>query len=192
MDRETTTRSNYEVGDPLLARELMFKAEGDKVEKTSRRHVSVCGYPLWLTVVTGPKGSYREEHILSDLATHLEPWTEDREWRILCLEAHAPQTSDNARRLACTRGYLVVIHGGGATLTIQTNDADVHQRQRRLHMEKDIAAMLRILPGKMPSPVKGDLQRLDERGVVRPRAPRPSAERLHAHWRNERVGWETI
>ena len=138
----------------LPALELMFKAEGDKVEKRLQGYIHACGYPRWLSVVTGPKGLYREEHILSFLETHLEPWTEDREWRILLLDAYAPQMSDNVRRLAWMHGYIVVIHGGGATGITQTNDTDLHQHQRRLYTEKEMAEMLRLArinPGKMPS-----------------------------------------
>ena len=50
----------------------------------------VDNYPCWLSVVIGPKWPCREEHILSYLETHLEPWTEDRQWRILLLDAYAP------------------------------------------------------------------------------------------------------
>ena len=112
--------------------------------KKLQYQISACGYPSWLTVVTGPKGSYREEHILSFLETHLEPWTEDRQWRILGLDAFAPQMTDSVRRLAWARGYIVVIHGGGATDSTQTNDTDLHQHQRRLYTEKEIAEMLRL------------------------------------------------
>ena len=31
-----------------------------------------------MTLVTAPKGSYREEHILGYLSTWLEKWTEER------------------------------------------------------------------------------------------------------------------
>ena len=153
----TMTCSDFQGHVPecrLLALELMFKAEGDKVEKRLQGYIRACGYPSWLTVVTGPKGSYREEHILSYLETHLEPWTEDRRWRILMLDAYAPQMSDNVRRLAWMRGYIVIIHGGGATGITQTNDTDLHQHQRRLYTEQEMAEMLRLArinPGKMPS-----------------------------------------
>ena len=52
------------------------------------------------------------------------------------------------------RGYIVIIHGGGATGITQTNDTDLHQHQRRLYTEKEMAEMLRLArinPGKMPS-----------------------------------------
>ena len=87
----TTTLSDYVHGSRMPALELMLKAEGDTLEKTHQNHISASGYPRWLTVVTGPKGSYREEHILSFLENHLEPWTEDRQWRILGLDAFAPR-----------------------------------------------------------------------------------------------------
>ena len=90
----------------------MFKAEGDKVEKRLQGYIRACGYPSWVTVETGPEGSNREGHTLSYLETHLEPCTEDRQWRILLLDAFAPQMSDNVRRVAWVRGYIVIIHGG--------------------------------------------------------------------------------
>ena len=52
--------------------------------------------------------------------------------------------SDNVRRLAWMRGYIVIIHGGGATGITQTNDTDLHQHQRRLYTEKEMAEMLRL------------------------------------------------
>ena len=55
----------------LSALELMFKAEGGKVEKRLQGYIRACGYPSWLTVVTGPKRSYREEHILSLSLIHI-------------------------------------------------------------------------------------------------------------------------
>ena len=47
--------------------------------------------------------------------------------------------SDNVRRLAWTRGYIVVIHGGGATGIKLTNDIDLHLHQRRFYMEREMA-----------------------------------------------------
>ena len=40
-------------------------------------------YPRLLSVVIGPKRSYRAEHILSCLETHLESWTEDWEMEFM-------------------------------------------------------------------------------------------------------------
>ena len=53
------------------------------------------------------------------------------------------------------RGYIVIIHGGGATGITQTNDTDLHQHQRRLYTQMEMAEMARLArinpPGKMPS-----------------------------------------
>ncbi len=140
---------------PLPGLELMFKADGERLQMKLEGYIHACGYPRWLSVVTSPKASYREEHVLTFLETHLEPWIEGREWRILLLDAYAPQMTDNVRRLAWTRGYVVAIHGGGQTGITQSNDTDLHQHQRRNYMSKEQAEMLlksRLLPDhKMPS-----------------------------------------
>ena len=62
--------------------------------------------------------------------------------------------SDNVRWLAWMRGYILITHGGGATGITQTKDIDLHQHQRRLYIEKEMAEVLRLArinPGKMPS-----------------------------------------
>ena len=86
----TTTCSDFQghvANCPILGLELMFKAVGESLERKLQGHIHHRGYPRWLSIVTGPKGSYREEHILSFLETHLEPWHEGREWRILGMDA---------------------------------------------------------------------------------------------------------
>jgi len=45
--------------------EMMFKADGRKVESGLRAYVLNLGLPFKVTVVTGPSGSYREDHIIS-------------------------------------------------------------------------------------------------------------------------------
>ena len=139
---------------PIPALEFLFKAEGERLEQRLKGHIRASGYPRWLTVATGPKGSHREEHILNFLEATLEPWYEGREWRILGLDAFAPQMTDNVRRMAWSRGYIVVIHGGGTTGITQTNDTDLRQHQRRNYTQKEMAEtarLARLAPGKMPS-----------------------------------------
>ena len=151
----TTTLSDFgmEAPDcPLPGHEFLFKADGVLLERKLRDYIHDCGYPNCLSVATGPKGSYRESHILSFLERHLEPWVEGREWRILGLDAYGPQMSDNVRRSAWLRGYIVIIHGGGATGITQTNVADLHQHQRRRCIEKEMAETLRqsrLFPGEI-------------------------------------------
>jgi hypothetical protein len=145
---------------PLPGLELMFKADGERLQMKLEGYIHACGYPRWLSVVTSPKASYREEHVLTFLETHLEPWSVGRGWRILLMDAYKPQMTDNIRRLAWTRGYVVAIHGGGATGITQSNDTDLHQHQRRRYTAKEMAEMLRksrFLPGlKMPSALVED------------------------------------
>ena len=76
----------------------------------------------WLTVVTGPMGSYREIDVLTYMEKVLEPMRDDRDWRILLVDAFAPQMTEAVRRCAWHRGYILCIHGGGATSVCQTND----------------------------------------------------------------------
>ena len=44
----------------------------------------------WLTVVTGAKGSNRETDVLTYMEKVLEPMSDDRDWRILLVDAFAP------------------------------------------------------------------------------------------------------
>ena len=52
--------------------EMMFTAEGHKLEQKLQSYVYAKGLPFKVTVVTGPKGSYREEQLLNFLENHLE------------------------------------------------------------------------------------------------------------------------
>ena len=152
----TTTCSDFrgDVPDcPIPALECMFKG-GEAIELKLQDHIRVRGFPSWLTVVTGPKGSYREEHILAFLEATLEEWKPGREWRILLLDAYAPQQTDNVFRLAWSRGYVLVNLGGGTTGVVQTNDVDLHEHQRREYTQKEMAELVRLArlkPDRMPS-----------------------------------------
>ena len=132
----------------LPALELMFRAAGHTLEKklqdyaASKRPVRGDG-TQWLTVATGPRGSYREEHVLNFLERHLDPMWAGRQWRIMLMDAYAAQMTDNVRRLCWARGYVVVIHGGGATAITQPNDTDLHQHLRRRYVEKETAVAVK-------------------------------------------------
>lgn len=134
--------------------ELMFKAAGDQLEAKLQTYAERLRLP-WLSVVTGPKGSYREEHVLAFLERFLEPMAPGRRWRILLMDAYGPQMSDNCRRLAWSRGYVVIIHGGGATGITQPNDTDLHQHLRRDYVAletSDLVKQARLNPGSTPIP----------------------------------------
>jgi len=136
------------------SRTRMHDEGGEKKEQKLKDYIRVRGYPPWLTAVTGPKGSYREEHLLTFLEATLEEWKPGRQWRILLLDAYAPQQTDNVRRLAWSKGYVLVNLGGGTTGVAQTNDTDCHEHQRREYTQKEMAElvrMARLTKGRMPS-----------------------------------------
>ena len=78
---------------------MMFKAEGHTVEKKLQAYVLSLGLPFKVTVVTGPSGSYREEHIIAFFDKHLEPWYPGKRWEIMLLDAYAPGLTDNVQPL---------------------------------------------------------------------------------------------
>ena len=54
--------------------EIMFQADGHELEAKLQIYVFAKGLPFRVTVVTGPKGSYREEPLLNFLERHLVNW----------------------------------------------------------------------------------------------------------------------
>ena len=112
--------------------ELMFKAQPDgRVCKRLQDYIRSRGFPNWVPVTTAPTGSYRKADIIAFLNDHLEPWTPGRDWNVLLADDYAAHKTDNVRRLAWSRGYILIIHGGGATLVAQTPDTDLNEHVRR-------------------------------------------------------------
>ena len=85
------------------------------------------------TLQVGPKGSYREEQMITFLERHLPEWSETRDaehdYRILGLDAYAPHKSQRIVRLAWSRGYVSgsgsMVPAGGTGL-VAGPDTDVH------------------------------------------------------------------
>ena len=70
------------------------------------------------------------------------------------MDSYEPQKTEAVKRLCWSRGYVVVIHGGGATSITQPNDTDLHQHLRRIYTEMESADMIRLAresPGKLSS-----------------------------------------
>ena len=82
--------------------EAMFKA-GEQVQE--KLQSSVPAWAPWLTVVTAPRGSYREDDVLTFIENRLEPMTPGRRWRILLLDAYSAHLSEGVRVCAWHRGY---------------------------------------------------------------------------------------
>ena len=155
---QTTTTSNAERARDIPPVEIMFKADGDRVRQ--RVHAIVPSWAPWLTVVTSAKGSYREDDVLNFIEQRLEPMTDSRRWRILLLDAYSAHLSDRVRRCAWHKGYVTIIHGGGASAVTQTNDTDLHAHVKRMYMELEMAdavEQMRLQPRGVPSPRREDV-----------------------------------
>ncbi len=140
--------------------EIMFRVAGSGavLNPRMRSYIPAWAAP-WLTVVTSPTGSYKESDVLTYLETVLPAKTPDRPWMLLLLDSYAAQTTDAVRRLAWERGFVVCIHGGGATGISQPNDTDLHQEMKRLYIElesADAVEQQRLRPSGVPVPRKQD------------------------------------
>jgi hypothetical protein len=139
--------------------ELMFRASGGGERMLPKLQKLIPTWAPWLTVVTGPKGSYREIDVLTYMEKVLEPMSEGRDWRILLVDAFAPQMTEAVRRCAWLRGYVLCVHGGGATSVCQANDTDLHAPLKKAYIELEMADAVeqqRLRPHSVPIPRKVD------------------------------------
>lgn len=130
-----------EEGPPYC--ECMFRGGDGKLEKQLKDHVRSCGYDKWMSAAVSPKGSYRECDVLSFLDTHLPLMHEGRRWRIALADDLASHKTEAVFRLCFSRGYILVIHGGGATPVTQTVDTDCNQHLRRGYTATEVAEFIR-------------------------------------------------
>ena len=130
----------------------MFKAEGEILQQRLKQHLRSRGYPAWASASTSEKGSYREEDVLEFLDRHLPAMPQSRQelpampqsrrWRVAMADDLASHKTDNVRRLCWQRGYVLIVHGGGATPVAQTPDTDLNQHVRRNYSSKEAAYFL--------------------------------------------------
>jgi hypothetical protein len=121
----------------------MFKgSKNAKVHIRLEEHRRRMGYPAWLTVTMSDKGSYKEHDVISFLKAHLEEWKEGRDWRIIFADAFAAHKTENVFALCWSRGYVLILHGGGATPVAQTPDTDLNEEVRRLYGNKESAILM--------------------------------------------------
>ena len=122
--------------------ECMFKATGNIKAQRLQDHADRLGCGFKVSVVTGPSGSYREDDIIKFLEKWCEPWYKGRQWEFIMLDAYAPGLTDNVQRLCWKRGYIVVTHGGGASMICQTNDVGLHKDVRADFIAKQTEKLL--------------------------------------------------
>ena len=155
---QTTTTSNAQRARNIPPVEVMFKADGELIR--TRLQPSIPAWAPWLTVVTSPKASYREDDVLDFIENRLEDMTPGRRWRVLLLDAYSAHLTDRVRRCAWHKGYVVITHGGGASAVTQTNDTDLHAHLKRFYLELEMAAaaeQMRLLPKGVPCPRREDV-----------------------------------
>jgi hypothetical protein len=145
-----TTKSKFTAvaGGEMPFAECMFKgASGEQINTRLQNFLRDRGFPSWFTVTVGPSGSYCEEDIISFLRKHLEVWKEGRDWRILLADDYSAHKSDNVWSLCWQRGYIILIHGGGATPVGQTVDTDLNEHVRRQYGNKEARLLIEKMRG---------------------------------------------
>ena len=112
--------------------ECMFKGNRDgRVHLRLEEHRRVMGFPRWFTVSMSEKGSYKEHDVIAFLKRHLEEWKPGRDWRIIFADDYRAHKTENVWALCWSRGYVLIVHGGGATPVAQTPDTDLNEEVRR-------------------------------------------------------------
>ena len=110
--------------------ELLFIGGPEVLKKLKEEldALRACGVEVdWLSVAVSDSGSYRAEHVIDYLEKTLLPWGPGRRWRILMLDAYRAHLVEAVRRLAWSRGYVVIYQGGGCTGISQVNDTDQNE-----------------------------------------------------------------
>lgn len=104
-----------------------------------------------------PKASFRTEHVVRWIHTHLQPWTLERErdldYRILFLDAFKAHLDEKVFEAAWERKYFLVIIPGGATPIVQGPDTDVHavlSTRYRAQENATTIARLASVPNRVP------------------------------------------
>ena len=56
---------------------------------------------------------------------------------------YGPGLTDNVQRLCWSRGYILITHGGGASMVAQTNDTDLHLWVRKRFIDLHTGRMIK-------------------------------------------------
>ena len=158
----TATFSNLQRAGRKIPLDIMFKAKGKK-------NVDALTLPdnKRYTLTTSPSGSYRTEHVVEFLQTHLAEWSEERhkamDWRILGLDAYAAHKSDAIADVAWSHGYLYhegLMVPGGATGVVQGPDTDLHAWLEAELIELQSISQhekLSVRPSRTPTETRQDM-----------------------------------
>ena len=118
-----------------LPLELLFQSKTAKTKSKVLRNAKL-PKDLDMSATVGPKGSYREEHVVAYLERWLQPWSEERQaagdWRLLYMDAYKAHLTDRIQELCWPRGYVCLYHYGLTTGIAQVNDTDLHGEFSRI------------------------------------------------------------
>ena len=116
---------------------MLFKSRAAKERAKVLKQIRLPG-DLQMTATVGPKGSYREEHVMDYLRRWLDEWTPEREaagdWRILYMDCYRAHLSPELADFCWSRGYVLLFHYGCTTGIAQVNDTDLHQPLSSLYV----------------------------------------------------------
>ena len=91
----TTWRDNDRIHtEGSVYAEIMFKADAERVQQRLQNYIRSRGYGSWISVVTSPKGSYKEVGILNFLECHILAMCPGRRWRCFMSDVFAPHKAD--------------------------------------------------------------------------------------------------
>jgi hypothetical protein len=115
--------------------ECMYKAAidgtlNDRLQEFRRSR----GFPEWMTATTSPKGSYREQDVVTFIQRHFTIPTavaEDTRWSLYLLDDMAAHRSPNVSRLCWTNHQVCVVHPGCVTPYLQTCDTHLNEFVRK-------------------------------------------------------------
>ena len=152
----SSSLDRFEEQPPL---EAMFKGGEVVQQRLDDMLMSLCaggdhGELSFFSAQVGPKGSYRVEHVVEFLRTHLEEAGPGRQWRILLADYYGPHCDDALFDLCWSRMYVLLLIGGGITGILQVPDTHLHQplstRYTELEMV-DLVEQQRLNPEGCPS-----------------------------------------
>ena len=111
--------------------EMCFKG-GPQIEAGLQDHLfslrasGAFGVLQWLSLTTSDSGSYTAEKVLAFLERHLHPWGPGRRWIIITADDYRGHQSVEIFDLCWSRGYLLLLMGGGVTGAVQIPDTHLH------------------------------------------------------------------
>lgn len=117
----------------------------------------------WLSVATSAKGSYNMQDVIRLLERHLQPWGPGRRWRILLADAYRPHMTPEVWMLCFSRGYVLLVIGGGCSGSVQVPDTHLHMPLSSGYQNSEmilLAALMEQRPTGLPTMDRGDCVRI--------------------------------